>query len=87
MLTGGLHLSVVKRKRNRKGKVNGSGVFGWAARVGPDRLVRSDFFPFFSSFFYSFLFSSILYNFCIKASNKVKQISKIRYNLTLHLKQ
>jgi hypothetical protein len=62
MLTGGLHLSVVKKKRNRKGKVNGSGVFGWAARVGPDRLVRSDFFLFFLSFFlFCFLQSFITF--------------------------
>jgi hypothetical protein len=34
--------------------------FRWAVRVGPDRLVRSDFFPFFSSFF--LLFFSVFFN-------------------------
>jgi hypothetical protein len=51
-----------EKKGNRKGKVNGSGVFGWAARVGPDRLVRSDFFPFPFFFFFFLLFFSVFFN-------------------------
>jgi hypothetical protein len=63
--------------RGREGKRFGNGC--WAVEsiqcwAGLDPLAP---FPFFSSFFYSFLFLFFLYNFCINPPNKVKSMSKI----------
>jgi hypothetical protein len=76
MLTGGLHLSVVRKKKKRKGKKTVRGG-KWAAGLGTVQVGCCLPFPnFFDLKPFPFLFSLNLHRFCILQPNKVKPISK-----------
>jgi hypothetical protein len=70
--TCGFHLSGGEGEKpfgKELGRTDGPDWTGCPGLLGPK--------PFFSPFFYSFLFSLFLYNFCINSSNKVKSNSII----------